>query len=216
LRVELAGVAILYAVSVAFRVWLVAVEARGPQFTWTVAWLDVFALGMTMAVLSAWAATRQRPPAAVAWIGSHIEVCWLFAAAAFVALSHLGIPRNLAPFTPLQRLGGQSLAGMVAVALVAPVAFGREGTGAIWRLLTSRAALAVGLISYSFYLWHAAMLERAANLFGRPLVASMPSVLVAGLGLTLVAAAASYYAIERPVSAAGDAGQVDQPSSGRG
>jgi peptidoglycan/LPS O-acetylase OafA/YrhL len=213
LRVELAGIAILYAASVAFRVWLVAIDSRGPQFTWTLAWLDVFALGMAMAVVSAWTSTRDRPPALVSWVGRHPGACWLVAAAAFVALSNLGIPRTLVPFTPVQRLGGQLLAGVVAVGLVAPAAFGRDRAGLITRLLTSRVALAIGLISYSFYLWHAAMLERAVEVAGRPLDASLATVLALGLALTLIVAAVSYRVIERPVSSAADAGPVDQAPS---
>jgi len=210
-RVELAGIALLYAASVAFRVWLVAIDSRGPQFTWTLAWLDVFALGMALAVISAWSATLERPPSFVTWIGFHAGLCWLAAAAAFIALSNLGVPVTLVAFTPVQRLGGQLLAGIVAVALVAPAAFGRDGPGPIWRLLTNRVALAVGLISYSFYLWHAAMLERAVEVVGRPLAANMAGVLVLGLALTLVVATVSYHAIERPVSTAGDVGPVDHP-----
>jgi peptidoglycan/LPS O-acetylase OafA/YrhL len=212
LRVEMAGIAVLYAASVAFRVWLVAIDSRGPQFTWTLAWLDVFALGMAMGVLSAWATTRDRPPAIADWVARHTGACWLVAAVAFVALSNLGIPRTLVPFTPVQRLGGQFLAGVVAVALVAPAAFGRDGVGPVTRLLTNRVALAIGLISYSFYLWHAAMLERAVDIAGRPLDASLPLVVLLGLGLTLVVAVVSYRAVERPISSAGDAGGVARPS----
>jgi peptidoglycan/LPS O-acetylase OafA/YrhL len=61
------------------------------------------------------------------------------------------------------------------------------------RLLNSRAAVFVGSISYSLYLWQQLFLDRDA-LVGMP---SLPTRLL----LVVVAAAASYYLLERPLMA---------------
>lgn len=207
LRVELAGLAVLYAISVAFRLALVAADVRGPQFTWTLAWIDVFALGMLLAVVSAWSTVGGRSARLAAWVERRPGRCWAVAGVSFVVLANIGIPRYLAPFSPFHRMAGQFLAGIIAVALVAPAAFaGRNVASRVRRLLSHPVAIGLGLISYSVYLWHPAMLDKALDVTGgSPLSGSLPQVLVVALVLTVLVAAASYHLVERPASTVADA-----------
>lgn len=205
LRVELGGLAVLYVISLGFRAYLVAIDSRGPQFTWTIAWFDVFALGMALAVVSVWARDEGWPRRIASWADANARWCWLVAGVAFLALANLGIPRTLTPFTPGQRLGGQFLAGIVAAALVAPAALDQGAGSRIKRALGNPIAVGIGLVSYSFYLWHAGMLVLAVKITGgRSLDANFVLVAVVGLVLTIGVSVISFNVIERPASAVGD------------
>jgi peptidoglycan/LPS O-acetylase OafA/YrhL len=200
LRRETIGVVALYLASVAFRLALLAAGWDHPQFTWLPAWLDVFALGMGLAVASAWAERQDREPRIFRLAGRHPGLCWAGAGAALLAVSAIGLPRQLAPITAERRLLGQFLYGLMAVALLLPAAFGPQAEGWVRRLLRARVLAGLGIVSYGIYLWHLAFVERAVTWTGgRPFAASLLPVLVVGLAASVVVAWASYVVIEKPV-----------------
>jgi peptidoglycan/LPS O-acetylase OafA/YrhL len=211
LRVELAGIAALYAASVIFRISLLALGVGGYQFTWLPAWLDMFALGMGLAVASAWMTTTRSTPRVLAVAVERPALCLAIAAAAFVAVSNLGIPTGLAPLSAYQRLMGQFLYSLVAVTLVAPAVFSQRGR--LPAVLTSRPLVAIGLVSYSMYLWHPAMIDKAVDWTGgRTLAAEAGPVFVLSVALTVAVAAASYVLVERPLATIAEFKRAPRPS----
>jgi peptidoglycan/LPS O-acetylase OafA/YrhL len=86
------------------------------------------------------------------------------------------------------------LAAAIAIGLCA-VVFGQRYAAAN-RILNSRPAVWVGRLSYSLYVWHLATAEVIRHYF-----ASLPHPVVAALALAacVIAAALSYYGLERPL-----------------
>ena len=211
LRRELVGLVGLYLASVAYRVLLLVMGVTGYQFTWLPAWLDVFALGMLLAVASAWMTTTAVVPRPVAFVMRRPEVALGAAVSAFVVVANLGMPTGLAPLSSWHRLAGQLLYSVVAVALVAPAVF--VTTGRLPALLTSRPLAAVGLVSYSIYLWHPAMIDKAVEWTGgRTLAAEAGPVFVLALALSFGVAAVSYAVVERPGATVSELRSGPQPS----
>jgi peptidoglycan/LPS O-acetylase OafA/YrhL len=209
LGTELAGLAFLYLLSVAFRLWLF--EARPPELngmynTWLPARIDLFALGMLLAVASAWVqAGHWREPA---WLSHRLVpyASWAVALGSFWFLSvgfGLNDPQNRGPvptFSHAQQMWLQFFWGVTGFFLVAPAVFGPQDRGVIRRFLTLRVVAWLGLVSYGIYLWHEAMIDWYLRLtepiaFGSN-AGRMTAFMIA---TTLVVSAISYYALERPV-----------------
>ncbi len=88
------------------------------------------------------------------------------------------------------------LKAIVGIGLLLPAIFGNQQRGLVRKLLANRLLLWLGLISYAFYLWHLAILDKLSD-------AGLPASL-GGTGYTLVSfaatvavAAASWYLLER-------------------
>ncbi len=179
LRGELAMLAGLVAVSVVFKVAVLAlVDHDAPSYLVLLAafpaQLDMFAAGMALAALSA------------AGLGRAGGWWWLVALAAFLVLG-LWTPDADAP----RVLGEHALQTIVAAALLAPAVLG-EGDGGVRGVLAWRPLAWVGLVSYGVYLWHLDTLRELVD-------AGLPAgaVIVAGTALSIALGAASWYALER-------------------
>lgn len=188
--VELGGVAILYTIGIGTHAALLySHDAATPATLWLPAQVDLFALGMLLAVLHTMGVGAA--------IGRHAGLSWAVAGVAFWAVStQLDLPRVFADLTDGGEIGRQVLYATTAVALVAPAVFGDQRRGAIRRFLSSRPMLAVGIVSYGVFLWHFDLMK----LFDewQP-DATFPALLVAVAGAALVIATASWLVVEKPL-----------------
>ncbi|MEY2568162.1 MAG: hypothetical protein QOE35_2691 [Actinomycetota bacterium] len=195
---EWAGLASLVAMALGFRAWVRLADISTYTVNWLPAWLDLFALGMALAVLSA-NAERGRPGRVVTAVGRRPAACWLGAAVAFwFVATQLDLPRGAAPMNVVQEVGSHWLYGLIGLLIVLPGVFGDQRQGLIRRMLQSRPVVAVGVVSYGIYLWHIAVLEKVIpHLRGLGRLEFAVAVIV-GLALTYVVARISYVVVERP------------------
>jgi peptidoglycan/LPS O-acetylase OafA/YrhL len=203
LRVEIAAVAGLIALSVLYKL---ALFASGALDGVTVldydliaslpGSLDQFAAGMLLACLSVRAAERDEESGSGAG-----ALPWLVAAGAFVLSANVGLPAGLyADFTPAEWLTRNLLYVVVAVGLVLPAIFGDPDRGAVRRLLGWRPLLWTGLVSYGLYLYHVPVSVQARDwgLADLDLLHPYARWTLAALAGGLALAALSYYLVERP------------------
>jgi peptidoglycan/LPS O-acetylase OafA/YrhL len=157
------------------------------------AWMETFAAGMALAVLSVWRAERGWRPRWVQVIEERPWVPWLVALLAFAAVG----PHGWQGSAETQVMVEYELKTVVAVGLVLPAVFGDPAKGWVRRVLGFPPLLWVGLVSYGLYLWHFAVIKelRAA---GWEDTLGLPLFVVVTLAITLAIAAVSGYAIERP------------------
>jgi peptidoglycan/LPS O-acetylase OafA/YrhL len=222
LRRELLGVAVLILASFAFRWWALNLSvvtvrhghavaicapncATNPPYqailtSWLPAYLDLFALGMLLAVVSAWFAARRIEPG---WLSHPLMpwLSWILAALTFVAVSHIGIPRAIIYFvTPGLNVARQTLYGLFAFFLLLPAVFGASRRGLIRRFLSSWPMASIGVISYSIYLWHVGMIDQFLK-WTRYEAFSVPFwvLTLAVLAMSVAVSSASYFLLERPI-----------------
>lgn len=203
-RRELASLGVLALAGLAFAAVVVRrANPNLPSDVWLFMqlpnFLDAFAAGMALAVLSAWWRSRTdgSPPWAVDLVDRRPWVPWGVALLSFVAASQLG---TVGQQTDKEYFVTQRLFVVVAVGLLLPAVFGDPARGLVRRVLAWRALLWVGLVSYGVYLYHVLAFDRIFR-WGWETQAPVGEVarLLAGVALTVAVAAVSYYAVERPV-----------------
>ncbi len=219
---ELIGVVVLIVVSFVFRYWSLHISLTAVRnghlvpvckphcFTdpplstsmssWLPSYLDLFALGILLAVASAWFNEHDSEPT---WLAHRFMpfISWACAAFAFWAVSHLVADRQIlyivSPHVNLER---QELYGVFAFALLLPAVFGPPDHGVIRRLLHSWPLASLGVISYGIYLWHLDLINPVMSWFGWQ-QGAVPFWLLAVsvLAVSTAVASASYFGLERPI-----------------
>jgi peptidoglycan/LPS O-acetylase OafA/YrhL len=211
LRGELAGLAVLVLVALAWQLWRVSAApdpdhaAAAQGLLYLPGFLDHFALGMGLAVASVVLAGRSLP-GPLALVERYPLLPWLAAAAAFwvvsVEIGLDGIGGLAEPTDSAQYFARHYLYALVALGLILPAIFGDPGRGLVRRLLAQRWLLYLGLVSYGIYLWHFSVfvqLDRWGFLEGETgPVAFAAWFLLGALGATALASA-SYWLAERPL-----------------
>lgn len=207
LAVELGALAALYAFGLVYR--YVCIRHAGPatesieyRVNWLPANVDLFALGMAVAVVQVhavrWPSAAAGRVAAVAgriggwwWLGAVVSY-WLVA-------EHAGLSVGVGADTPGQWMRRQVLYGSTAFCLLLPAVFGDPDRGLVRRALRSAPVAAVGLVSYGVFLWHEGVLDlyRQARDYVPFAGPFGPQLVVTALG-TAAIAAASWYGVEKP------------------
>lgn len=207
--VQLVGLSTIYLGVHALRAYLLWSERpeTGPYGSWfswqrflvyPLSYYDWLALGMILAVVSAWIAVGQELPAWIESLGKRPWVSWLLAIAVYWLIVCLGITPTST--SPARTMGLVFLQGVVASFVVLPGVIGPQDRGLLRKFLRSRVMGVLGAISYGVYLWHLTFLKKtgewtsAGFIFDNILVE-----LAVAAGLTVGAAAISYYAMELPL-----------------
>lgn len=196
MRSELALLGVLAAASVLFAFGIsdetVPRSWAGGTLLGYMAW---FALGMGLAVLSVGFQGRPPPRVLRGLVLERPALAWTAALALYVAFALLVPPTPFLLATG-DRLLGHLAFGAIAALLVLPAVFDAPAGGLPRRFLTTPVVAWLGLISYGIFLWHYVFaLELGTGGAGR----SFPVVLVGTLAGSIACAAASYYALERPM-----------------
>jgi peptidoglycan/LPS O-acetylase OafA/YrhL len=203
---EMVALLVLVAISLGFRWWAFSAAVSRPSSTygtmadWLPANLDLFALGMFLAVTSAYVHQRRLAPV---WLWNPVmpPLSWLAAAVCFFAVSHLHIPLTpLYHISPARNILRQTLYAGFAFFLLLPAVFGPQDRGLIRRFLRLRLVAATGVVSYGIYLWHQGWVIMFLTWTHRPLF-HIPFWLLFGavLSMALASATGSYLVVERPV-----------------
>ncbi|CAN5742479.1 trehalose corynomycolate mycolyl acetyltransferase TmaT [soil metagenome] len=206
---QVAACASLWAVGPASR-WGIerwAPGQRGLSFNWLPTNLDLFATGMILAVLSAWAVHDPVVRARLDRVAGAVWPWWLAGVALFAWYAY--------------RIGGADLAtgysgwfwhrrqfvlGLFTLLLLVPAVFGDQARGRLRRIWSWPPLVWVGTVSYGLYLWHLDWMQRAVGSEDRPGWVTTPMgdsnllwVLGVGLGVGLLSAAVSWYLVEEPL-----------------
>lgn len=197
-RGELVALALVALASVAWK--LAATEALGPgdpgwlpaQVTLP-AFADQFALGMAMAVVSAAIADGMRPPGIVGLVGRHPWLPLLVGAGLY-ALLGLRAGSFGQSWTDAGLLRHE-IKGLIGVCVLAPAVFGAAAGGRTRRAMAWRPLLWLGLVSYSFYLYHLVVILKFEEWFGG---AGWIPVAAASLAVSALVAWTSYRLVEAP------------------
>jgi peptidoglycan/LPS O-acetylase OafA/YrhL len=168
-----------------------------------------FALGMGLAVLSVVFQDRPAP----AWRGVALPrawplVSWAVAGLLFVLLHAVAVA-SIAFSAPVTAVVANALYGLVALCILLPAVFG-EGEGGLARgVLRARPLAWIGLISYGVYLYHTIVISQVEKVLPTGGGAGhYVAVTVCSLAVTLLCAAASYYALERPIMLLGRGSRI--------
>jgi peptidoglycan/LPS O-acetylase OafA/YrhL len=213
LRAETLGVAFLFCFSI---VWTLVVLSQGnshnvhlkPELVALPAYLDHFALGMGLAVLSVWLERRDELPAVLRPFDRFPALAWAAAAVAFWAVAtQIGTTgRFFEPYSNLQYMERHVLYGLIALGLIIPAVIGDQSRGVVRKILANRVLLYLGVISYGIYLYGGAatvpldrwgLTDQVASWRSR-----LPAYLVvsaAALVFTVLIASLSWFALERPL-----------------
>jgi peptidoglycan/LPS O-acetylase OafA/YrhL len=158
-----------------------------------------FAVGLGLAVASAaWSGSpAAERPRLLRSAATHGWAWWAAAVALLLAAGYTRLlPREVFFMTHAELQLETLLFMLVGLALVGPLVFGdpsrpRSPAG----LLAHPAAVWLGTISYGIFLWHFPVLDWLVEAHGLGPAAAT----AAGLAITLPLAAASWYALERPL-----------------
>ncbi|MGP0029921.1 MAG: acyltransferase family protein [Acidimicrobiales bacterium] len=205
MHAEFYGLAAMVAVSFAWRLIGLPYQNQhlhSPYFklspNWFPAFLDLFALGMFLAVVSAWMHHNRRE---YAWLSSRWLpwASWALAGVCFWAVSNIGI--TIVPLhteRPMDLLR-QTLYGGFAFFLLVPAVFGPQDRGLIRRFLRCWPIASLGVISYGIYLWHEAWIYQILKVgHFRDFTLEFWAFTLAVLVMSCITASLSYFILEKP------------------
>ncbi len=206
-RVELVALVVLIGAGLAYRTLLFPVDPGPATYKnllryWLPAHVDLFGLGMLLAVVSAAGQVEGREWGVARALGRVPALAWWAMAALclYLVAWHVGLPDGLQDGTPWQEWQRHALYAGMALFLLLPAVFGPQPRGVVRRFLASPPMYGLGLVSYGVYVWHQAWLGKAMEWTdGRLFDASMWKVAGIAFVCTVLTATASYYLVEKPI-----------------
>jgi peptidoglycan/LPS O-acetylase OafA/YrhL len=222
LRRELLVAGVLIVVSILFRVWVLHIPiwtsknghlvpvctpncATDPPLStllqsWLPAYLDLFALGMILAVTSAWYTEHAEAPR---WLNHRLMpwASWVAAAAVYWAVSHVvNDPSIIYIIRPHVNIERQELYGLFALLMLLPAVFGPQDQTLVRKFLRCWPMASLGVISYGIYLWHLDLVYEFFDWTGWH-QGMVPFGVLAGsvLGISIAFSSVSYFGLERPI-----------------
>jgi peptidoglycan/LPS O-acetylase OafA/YrhL len=202
LRIELAGAAGLYLVSVAWRAF-VFYAGTMPLIAqhWLPGYLDVFGLGMALAAIHAWSVHTGGTLALFEWFGRHADVCFLVALGCYLVVAlTLHLPRLIIEVSGGRAYARNILNGLVALFVLLPAVFGPQDRSLFRRFLRWQPVVYLGIVSYGVYLWHNDFLEQARIWCNYPVFrGNFVMLLTITLTWSVAVASASYFWVEQPI-----------------
>lgn len=206
---HLAGCAALGLAAVASRLAIEEFfpEQRGLSFNWLPTNLDLFATGMALAVVSAWAAHDDRLRARLDRVAGPVWPWWAAGVALFGWYAYrIGAADFVTGYSGWFWHRRQFVFALVTALVLVPAVFGDPARGLIRRIWGWRPVVWVGSVSYGLYLWHLDWMERSVGTLEWPGWVGSPAgdsnlawLLLVGIGIGLISAAASWYLVEAPL-----------------
>jgi peptidoglycan/LPS O-acetylase OafA/YrhL len=203
----LVGVGVLVVISLVWRFIVLSYQGHGQLLStmtvWLPAELDLFALGMALAIASAWMHLRDSEPK---WMSRRWFpwASWLVALVAFWGSSHLGISREALYVKTYANISMQTLYGVFSFFLLLPAIFGPQHRGLIRQFLQWWPLSSLGVVSYGLYVWHQTLIDQLIRhytaLFGQRLFFNVGFWGMFGeiFGSAVVVATVSYFVVEKP------------------
>jgi len=198
LHSELGLCAALVMGSIAWQAISIASMPSGSRALVPVLWtlpgsLDLFALGMLLAVLSVIHENAEHTPGWVRLVDRRPWLPWLLAIGVFYAVGRS--PELLSHGFAAWWIPSHELKAVGAALLLLPVVFGSPTRGWLRRALGWRPLVWLGTVSYGIYLWHNPLLDGLHT----HLVHHGEVFTTFGLlAVTVAVAALSFYVVERP------------------
>ena len=200
-RVALLTCAGLYVFGQVFRFMLVTVQPSWfrRSLIWPTNWIDFFALGMGMAVISAWVSVGGTTPRPIEWLSRRPAVSWSISGCVYLLLLTFAPPR-VPGVIGLEYYFRFLIWGVFVWFTVIPAMFGDQTQGLGRRLLSCRVAVLGGTISYGFYLFHHAVLFQVQDRLGYvPFGGGFVPIYAVTAVVTIALAVGAYALVERPV-----------------
>jgi peptidoglycan/LPS O-acetylase OafA/YrhL len=206
LRGHAVAVAALIVVALAFNIVQSRLLVGTQALLWAPCYVDWFALGMLLALLSAVPpelmghSTRAgRGARVLRELATSPLTCWTAAAVLWlITTTQVATPRTVTVPTFWQWTIQHYLFGASAFLIFVPLIFGSGG--APGRVLGSRAGSLLGDLSYSIYLWHLALLLLIQRELGfTEFTGHFWTLLVLTVLASCLVAAVSWFGVERPL-----------------
>ena len=176
------------------------------------AFADQFALGMAMAVVSVAVNSGSRKPRLLKTVEQRPWI-WVLVGLALYSLLGLKIGAvGLGASWADAGLFRHVVKGLIGVCVLAPAVFGASLGGVVRRVLGWRPLMLLGLISYSFYLYHLAFILKLNEVVWLHDI-GWEAVAAAAFVCSVLAATISYRLIEAPAIALG--GRLARAASAR-
>jgi peptidoglycan/LPS O-acetylase OafA/YrhL len=201
-RVEVIAIVALFVVGLAWRTMALSADSEVLRTSVNTlpAYLGWFAIGMGLAVTSAWLTEGGAKPGFVRLVERAPGACWALAGAALAANAWVWGRRYFGgDQSDFELLGIHVTEAVCALGMILPAVFSGDGRGPVRQLLAWPVLLWLGLVSYGIYLWQAATLEALIDL--TPLHGNVfePSLwwIPAAFAACIAAGALSWYLLER-------------------
>lgn len=207
-RQELWGCLALFVASLVYKVVITATGliegSDGVPFQLnTLTFLDDFAMGMALGVLSSWYEGRRDLPRALRLHDRYPSIAWGFALV-LLGVTSLGVGlfgRVGANISGPEYVARHYLLALIAVGMLLPALFGDPAHGFVRRVLANRVLNYLGVISYGIYLWHFAVLIQLDRWnLGRVAEHTGQWIWVpAGLAGAVLLASIAWFGLDRPL-----------------